>query len=353
MASRVERLFPLYFDASLSRMPPPVESMSKQLRPLLSSGTRIIMPIEFTCPSCKHLLRVPDNAAGKQAQCPQCEQIISVPPQEINASPFVDDLHASPSPAAADDNPFATPAPTDDFQSGLVNRVAPWPNPRMQSAYSISCAWELFKRHALVMIGAFLLVQVISRFLQAVQEQTQIALAGIQRGNPNDVAVGIAAIVFVMLLRIFVQTFVSIGLVRIYLEIARGGTPNFGLLFSGGPWLLRCFGATILYWLMVVVGGIALIVPGIYLGMRFWPYMHFIVDKECSIGEAFSQSSVATQHNMGETLIMMLIAVGMLVLGFVMLCLGLLITMPIVGLAWTIAYLMITAQDFYQTNRSV
>ena len=37
------------------------------------------MPIEFNCPSCGQMLRVPDEAAGKQAKCPSCEQIASIP----------------------------------------------------------------------------------------------------------------------------------------------------------------------------------------------------------------------------------------------------------------------------------
>ena len=317
------------------------------------------MPIEFQCPSCNHRLRVPDEAAGKQAQCPECQAINSVPMEPANPlpdrnlpSPFSDEQYASLSTATTSENPFATPAMTNDYQTGALNQVAPWPNPKLQAAYSVSSAWNLFRRHALIMIGAFVLVYIMQQVLEAIQQQTMIALSfGGGPQDPAETAVFAAAMFCVMVLRLFVQTFFSVGLVRINLEIARGRTPKFGLLVSGGPWLLRCAGATVLYWLMVILASIALIVPGVYLGMKFWPYMHFIVDKDCTIREAFSRSSVATQHNMGETLIMMLIAVGLFILGLLMLCLGLFVTMPIIGLAWTIGYLMITAQPFYQANR--
>ncbi len=37
------------------------------------------MPIDFNCPTCKKLLRVPDGAAGRQAKCPQCGNVVLVP----------------------------------------------------------------------------------------------------------------------------------------------------------------------------------------------------------------------------------------------------------------------------------
>lgn len=37
------------------------------------------MAIEFRCPSCQRLLRVPDEAAGAQAQCPECGTVAAVP----------------------------------------------------------------------------------------------------------------------------------------------------------------------------------------------------------------------------------------------------------------------------------
>lgn len=68
--------------------------------------------IEFGCPTCGRLLKVPQAAAGKQAKCPQCETVHQVPtiapaePVEAAAAP------APPKPASA-------PAP------GLPKKSAP------------------------------------------------------------------------------------------------------------------------------------------------------------------------------------------------------------------------------------
>lgn len=45
------------------------------------------MPIEFHCPECGKLLRVPDDAAGKQARCPSCGAVATIPAGPGAASP--------------------------------------------------------------------------------------------------------------------------------------------------------------------------------------------------------------------------------------------------------------------------
>jgi phage FluMu protein Com len=38
------------------------------------------MPIEFSCPSCRQLVRTPDSAGGKKGKCPQCQTVVQIPP---------------------------------------------------------------------------------------------------------------------------------------------------------------------------------------------------------------------------------------------------------------------------------
>ncbi len=45
------------------------------------------MPIEYRCPSCSKLLRVPNDAAGRQAKCPACGASTTVPAAETGDSP--------------------------------------------------------------------------------------------------------------------------------------------------------------------------------------------------------------------------------------------------------------------------
>lgn len=70
------------------------------------------MTIEFNCPYCTALIRVPDNAGGGKGRCPKCATRISVPkvsPLKLAAPPADDEpVLFAPPPAA--DSPFAPTA---------------------------------------------------------------------------------------------------------------------------------------------------------------------------------------------------------------------------------------------------
>jgi len=48
------------------------------------------MTIEFDCPQCESLLRVPAEAAGQDCQCPSCGAIVKAPTEEIVDAEIVD-----------------------------------------------------------------------------------------------------------------------------------------------------------------------------------------------------------------------------------------------------------------------
>jgi len=78
------------------------------------------MSIDFQCPECSKLLRVPDGSEGRQAQCPHCGQVANVPGSELPeiSSGFSPDPFASSSagtrPAFDPDNPYAAPHTESD-----------------------------------------------------------------------------------------------------------------------------------------------------------------------------------------------------------------------------------------------
>lgn len=69
------------------------------------------MAIEFECPNCAAVMRVPDAYAGKQGRCPQCETrllVPDIPRPDVGSAPAASDLPLSTSvPQAA---PVPTPA---------------------------------------------------------------------------------------------------------------------------------------------------------------------------------------------------------------------------------------------------
>ncbi len=65
------------------------------------------MSIEFICPSCNNVLRVPDEHAGKQARCPECQQVSQVPFLSMDGAPLPTE---PPIHTPGTDNPYAAPS---------------------------------------------------------------------------------------------------------------------------------------------------------------------------------------------------------------------------------------------------
>ncbi|MCH2062230.1 MAG: hypothetical protein MK194_00750, partial [Roseibacillus sp.] len=94
----------------------------------------------------------------------------------------------------------------------------------------------------------------------------------------------------------------------------------------------------ILYVLMVSVGLLLLIVPGIYLAIRFGQFQSAIVDRDLGVLDSLAYSSDITNNNrmslFGLAVLNMLIVLA----GAIALCIGMIFAIPIVWLAGLTAY---------------
>lgn len=132
--------------------------------------------------------------------------------------------------------------------------------------------------------------------------------------------------------------FLSLGATRIGLNIVSGKQISISMLFGGGKHLLRAVGASLLYALMVCVGLVLLVVPGIYLALRFGYFQAAIVDRNLGIIDAFKYSSSLTTNNRMNLLGLALVSLLIAMVGCLALFFGLLIAFPVISLAWTAAY---------------
>lgn len=241
--------------------------------------------------------------------------------------------------------------PASEYDVQTTPGVMPWPSQKIDAMYAFSNAWALFQKNIGLVIGAFAIMTATSYVMQGIQGLVQ---AGITATVDPESASGQAFVALVLVICVViqqsVQIFFSIGFVRILLAIARNQSPDMNMLFSGGPWFLRCLGGGILYGLMIFVGCLLLIIPGVYLGLRYWSYMHFIVDRDCTISEGFNLAGEVgnASTNLGDSFVTFAISIGVNVLGFAACCIGVMVSMPITSLAWTLAYLMMTGQPFRQ-----
>ena len=97
-----------------------------------------------------------------------------------------------------------------------------------------------------------------------------------------------------------------------------------------------------MYQIIVLVGLVVLIIPGIYLGIRYQYAQYAILDdRTSSIGAAFKRSAVITKDIKWRLVLLWLASVGVMLLGLLALGIGMLAAAPITALAQAFVYVYI------------
>ncbi|WP_411845810.1 DUF4339 domain-containing protein [Roseibacillus persicicus] len=247
--------------------------------------------------------------------------------------------------------PVASSYPTPENSGDDLPEIEPGSSP-LGITECIDRAFTLTKKHFGILVavwviyfaisfGLGMVLGVIEAFAGGGANQPDFSsgsstFPGQQTGPSTGGALAVSAVT--NLISRVVSIFLTLGITRFGLNFISGKPAEIGMMFGEGSKLLRAFGASILYWLMVAAGSILLIVPGVYLALRFGQYQHAIVDRNMGVFEAFRYSSSITQNNkmnlLGLGVLLFLINVA----GAVALCVGLLFTVPLTWLAWLLAY---------------
>lgn len=173
---------------------------------------------------------------------------------------------------------------------------------------SLSVGWNLMKRN-------FLLFFYVLLTLLGLQ-----VLVNISEHTDPGLVIAVVVIVISMMLKL--------GLIRITLDLVDGKRANYKQLFSQPNLFPDYLIATILYFLIVIGGLILLIIPGIIWGLRYSLFEYYIVDKKMKPMDALRASAKATHGHKWTLLWFYLTLIGVNILGFLALIVGLFATIP-------------------------
>ena len=109
-------------------------------------------------------------------------------------------------------------------------------------------------------------------------------------------SIGLATLVTDLLLKVF-SVFLSLGATRYGHRLLNGEKPEITVLFSQGNKVVSAIGANILYFLMVILGFIFLLIPGIILAIRFSFFQQATVEKRLGPIESLKYSWNLTRGN--------------------------------------------------------
>ncbi len=136
----------------------------------------------------------------------------------------------------------------------------------------------------------------------------------------------------------FWQAVVGMGLVRVTLNVVDGKTADTRDFFSCFQFFLRYLVASLAFGMLVVLGLLLFIVPGIFIGIKLQFYEYFIIDKNMGIADSFVSSAKTTRGLVPELFILAVIILALNVVGFFTLGIGILVTVPISKIAITHVY---------------
>ena len=337
--------------------------------------------IEFHCPHCDKLLRTPDNKAGVKANCPGCGELVVVPessartvePANVEArkkevsrrvqpaSPYdEEEEHADHSDgtrdcpmcgAEIDRESVRCEFCGENLEAVPARRRGEWEPARIDLGEIFSHTWQIYQKHLGILIGGVLLwvfiPGIISLVISTVEQLVLGALTigmGAGGGGQPGAAMGVGFLLlaigmglFNWIINIAVQCFFNAGGNRFLLRIIQDDKGDVADLFGGKAFLLRMIGATLLYALMVILGCLLLIVPGIIFALMFWPYAYIIVDRNVGVMESFEKSRQIMSQNYLTVFGLGLVGFFINMLGVVT-CIGWIFTVPFVFLMLTVAY---------------
>jgi hypothetical protein len=98
-----------------------------------------------------------------------------------------------------------------------------------------------------------------------------------------------------MALLVLCLAWLSLGIIEIVLKITRNQQPHLSDLYCQHSKVIPAVIGYAIYWILVSLGILLLLIPGIYVALSWYFFPYVLVDKNVSLFKAFKQSSELTQ----------------------------------------------------------
>ncbi len=194
--------------------------------------------------------------------------------------------------------------------------------------------WESYKARPGIFVGAMLIIILVSVL-------AEIPGMFAEEGKPGYWAITIVATLFSIAISFLVSLGKTAFMLRAHDSVSSVRISD--LWYPHG--YVRFAGASVLSGLAIIIGLLLLIVPGIILGIMFSLSLYLVVERELGPVAALKESARLTKGNRWKLFLLGLAIMGINILGFLALVIGLLVTMPLSSLAVVHAYRVLAARD--------
>lgn len=189
-------------------------------------------------------------------------------------------------------------------------------------------AWDIFRAKW----AKILSVLVVAYLVQIVGNES-VKLVTNSAGQSS-----LMALVF-SLLMMAMQIFISAGLIFTILKVVRKQEFAWSDIFSQAGKFWQYLKTSVVLGLMIGGGLILLVIPGIYLSLKYWAVMWLIIDKDgLTFKEALSLSAKMTENIKWQLLLVYFVLAAINIAGALLLGVGLLISLPVTYLSGALLY---------------
>jgi uncharacterized membrane protein len=217
----------------------------------------------------------------------------------------------------------------------------------------VTFAWERVKADpgtilATVIVGMIMVwvISFVTNFMAKIVGGVGMAAGGRHGGAAFDMLaplymgmLGVSTII-----NFVVSSFIVAGIMTFSLKVARGQPYTFADLFSGAPVFVSVLVANVVSSIVVSIGLVFLIVPGVILAIGLSMTLPLIVDRGLGPVDALTESWKLTDGNRANIFIFGLIAFGLAIAGFCACGLGIFFVIPLLYIAHMYIYLKLTHQ---------
>ncbi|MCJ7599402.1 MAG: hypothetical protein MUO41_12435 [Methyloceanibacter sp.] len=193
---------------------------------------------------------------------------------------------------------------------------------------ALNFGWETFKRRPWFFVGATLVIFLLYIVAGALTVTIDYALTGV---TENHSGVG-------SILDWLIGTLISMGVVAFYLKAHDNPEQvTLSALWHPHPYW-SYLAATVLVGLVIVLGLLLLIVPGIIFGLMFMFTSFIVIDRAFGPIDAMKESKRITSGYRWRLLGFILLLALINLAGVIALVVGLLVTVPVTSIAFANAY---------------
>ena len=227
-------------------------------------------------------------------------------------------------------NPYAPPAAEVTAEAGVPVQGEPQP---WEVGEAIRSGWEIYKANWAPLTLGYFVATLVGTIPGQVAPALQ--LAGVFEEGSFSYYLVHAPLSLVGWL---VAEFFAVGFTRAALRATRLGTATFGDFFAGGSRFVAFLVMSFVKTVVVFVGLLFLVVPGIIVALGLMNSGFYVVDQNLGPIASLKASWVSAEGQKSNLLVLALAEVGLTLVGLAACCLGVFVAVPAMLVARAIVY---------------